>query len=215
MDIQYFYALHTGPATQLDGQPASLRVLPLGDIQLPSGQVQACDPFVMLGDGPIFATPQGSFPVYATIADVSNEQNGSHERVAYLSVVFAEEAAAKVAYAESTEEAAPEGMFYGVDVDAGTVSFIDHAVVPENVYDICDTEDWFDPMDSEDHLEDGVANIPVAFAHNNENIVLSHSGWGDGTYPVLATYNAAGTLLALHIDLYVVGEVATEFVKES
>jgi len=34
--------------------------------------------------------------------------------------------------------------------------------------------------------------------------VLAHSGWGDGGYPVISGYDAAGVLVAVHIDLYVV-----------
>jgi hypothetical protein len=43
----------------------------------------------------------------------------------------------------------------------------------------------------------------MPLASNGENVVLSHSGWGDGFYPVLASYAADGTLLGIHIDLLV------------
>lgn len=45
--------------------------------------------------------------------------------------------------------------------------------------------------------------MPLAGA--GENVILSHSGWGDGLFPVVRTRDARGNLLGLHIDLLVVG----------
>jgi uncharacterized protein DUF4241 len=44
--------------------------------------------------------------------------------------------------------------------------------------------------------------MPAAQA--GENVVLAHSGWGDGVYPVVRTVDADGKPLAIHIDLLVV-----------
>ena len=45
--------------------------------------------------------------------------------------------------------------------------------------------------------------VPLAPA--NQNVVLAHSGWGDGNDPVVKTLDDNGNLLAIHIDLFVVG----------
>jgi hypothetical protein len=45
--------------------------------------------------------------------------------------------------------------------------------------------------------------MPLAGA--GENVILSHSGWGDGLFPVVRTLDARGNVLGLHIDLLVVG----------
>ena len=34
--------------------------------------------------------------------------------------------------------------------------------------------------------------------------MIIHSGWGDGTYPLIGGYDANGELVAVHIDLFVV-----------
>jgi hypothetical protein len=34
----------------------------------------------------------------------------------------------------------------------------------------------------------------------------AHSGWGDGFYPVIGTYDDRGRLAGVHIDLQVVGD---------
>lgn len=215
MDIADFYALKSGPAPQVDGEPATLRVVEAGRLELPSGVLEANDPFVSLGEENGFPVPRGSFPVYVTVADVSQEQDGSHEREAYLSVIFAEGEAAQVRPAISSKGAPPPGEFWAVGVDAGTVGFVDKASVKasmpdgdwySDLFDNDEPNSWFDLMDSPDHIAPGIANIVMPLAGNGENVVLCHSGWGDGLYPVLATYSEAGKLLGIHIDLEVVGK---------
>ena len=58
-------------------------------------------------------------------------------------------------------------------------------------------------MDSTDHLIAGAANVELPLALEHQNVVLTHSGWGDGTYPVLAARDGDGNLVELSIDLYV------------
>lgn len=97
VSLESFYALKTG---HIPGPPgggkflgfvggsAHLRVVPAGNINIPSGFLEAADPFVDLGiRRPIFV-PAGTFPVFVTITDLSEEQDRSYERNAYLSVVF-------------------------------------------------------------------------------------------------------------------------------
>jgi len=59
-------------------------------------------------------------------------------------------------------------------------------------------------MDSPEHLRAGCADIVLPTATDGENVVLAHSGWGDGSFPVLCTVDADDRLLAVHIDLHVV-----------
>ena len=214
-----FYALASGPVpspfAEDDGaaNPVPLSVVDLGVLRVPSGRVEACDPFVCLGDGPVFEVEPGDYPVRATIADVSDERDGSHEREAYLSLVLADGEAASV-------EVAPQlsGSDWGVGVDAGTVAFVDHDAVAtamppreesdwyDDIFDSGEPDSWFALMDSPDHYRAGAANIVMPRAGAGENVVLSHSGWGDGVYPVMLTRDADGAPLGLHIDLGVVGE---------
>jgi hypothetical protein len=49
-------------------------------------------------------------------------------------------------------------------------------------------------------------NVPLPSAPNDENIVICSSGWGDGVYPVIGTYDVHGNLTGVHIDLQVVGD---------
>ena len=206
-----FYALVSGPVPSPfeeddEYSPADtvpLSVVDLGVLRVPSGRVEACDPFVTLGDGPVFAVEPGDYPVRVTVADVE----------AYLSLVLADGEPASV---EAAQPVRGRGI---VCVDAGAVAFVDHDAVAtamppqDDWYDVFDSgepDSWFSLMDSPDHYRRGAANIVMPRAGAGENVVLSHSGWGDGVYPVMLTRDADGAPLGLHIDLGVVGEFASE-----
>ena len=206
-----FYALVSGPVPSPfeeddEYSPADtvpLSVVDLGVLRVPSGRVEACDPFVTLGDGPVFEVEPGDYPVRVTVADVE----------AYLSLVLADGEPASV---EAAQPVRGRGI---VCVDAGAVAFVDHDAVAtamppqDDWYDVFDSgepDSWFSLMDSPDHYRRGAANIVMPRAGAGENVVLSHSGWGDGVYPVMLTRDADGAPLGLHIDLGVVGGFASE-----
>ncbi len=98
-------------------------------------------------------------------------------------------------------------------MDAGTVCFTDRQAIASDMPPREDWEglfegdegSWFGRMDDPDHIRDGIANIPLPGGDGSTNLVLSHSGWGDGFYPVIAGFDAEGELVAVHIDLLVVG----------
>ena len=210
MDVSRFFALRPGlnPGSQYRQQ-----VVDLGVLHVRSGRLEASDPFVNLGEGLVVSVPPGSYPVKVTVADVSDEQDGSHLRESYLSLVIAEGEPARVECI-SPDDAEPldDDEFYGVPVDAGTVGFADAAALAEampegnwydELFDNGEDDSWFTLMDSADHLIEGCANIVMPLAKDGENVVLAHSGWGDGFYPVVGSYDAEGNLLGVHIDLLI------------
>ena len=208
-----FRALVPGPVP-VDGKTWALTVHDLGLLKVPSGRLEASDPFVTLGNGSVFEVPPGEYPVRVTIADVSDEQDGSNLREAYLSVVLADGVVAAVEAAPKPEADLPADEYWVVGVDAGTVAFADADAVRtcmpegdwyEELFDNDTDQSWFNLMDSAEHLREGCANIVMPLARAGENVVLSHSGWGDGVYPVIRTLDADGKPLAIHIDLLVVG----------
>lgn len=143
-----------------------------------------------------------------TIADISKAQDGSHRREAYLSVVLADGEADSVEEAETID-----GGDNGVGVDAGAVGFVDHEAVDtampadgadwyDGLFDSGEPGSWFELMDSAEHYRAGAANIVMPLATNGENVVLSHSGWGDGSYPVVLTREEQAALAAHHEALW-------------
>jgi hypothetical protein len=167
---------------------------------------------------PEVAVPNGRFPVVVTLADVSHEQDGSHIREAYASLVLREgpEAYRKPLVPLAPGERAPvlaAEEYHGFGVDAGTACFVDavslqSAMPPEadwqELFDDGTPSCWFSRMDDPAHIRDGIANISLPLAANGENLILFHSGWGDGIYPVIAGYSAQDQLLAVHVDFLVV-----------
>jgi len=211
-----FFALVPGDAPLVTGAPGELTVRELGVLRVPSGTLGAADPFVAL-DRPITVSiPPGDHRVAVTIADVSTQRDGSHLREAYLSLIISDAPPASVESVPGPDGPPEAGSFFGVAVDAGTVAFFDadavEASMPgdgdswyDDVFDTGEPGSWFDIMDSETPLGAGTANIEMPLARAGENVILAHSGWGDGFYPVLQTLDADGRLTGVHIDLQVVG----------
>jgi hypothetical protein len=209
----YFRALRPGPV-EVDGRTWSLTVHDLGMLRVPSGRLEACDPFVTLGEAPVLDVPPGDYPVQVTVADVSEAQDGSHLREAFLSLRVADGEVARVEAATGPGGTLGEDEFWMVGVDAGTVAFVDaeaaRTKMPdgdwyEDLFENGREDSWFALMDSPDHLREGCANVVLPLATEGENLVLAHSGWGDGAYPVVRSVDADGRILGVHIDLLVVG----------
>jgi hypothetical protein len=181
----------------------------------------ACDPFAFLQrqSNPHVLVPPGRYRVTVTLADVSAALDRSHIREAYATVRLADgqdtyrRALALARDGEPRPELTGDN-FIGFLVDAGTACFVDELAVatcmPESddwyndVFDNARDDCWFKTMDNPNHIRDGLANVPLPLARQGENIVIIHSGWGDGTYPVVGSFDDAGRLLAVHIDFGVI-----------
>lgn len=221
MEAQDFYPLcSVGPDYHHESDsPWQLRVADVGTITISSGKIEACDPFFTLSEDYVFPFPNGTFPVKVTVADASEKQDWSHEREAYLSIIVRDEPAVayRLARPVGVGEADPlpiEG-FWGVGVDSATVGLVDAdaaqiCVEQDEALDFIWPDDdkavgWWDFIDDSDHYEVAMANIPIPGCADGASIVISHSGWGDGHYPVVYSYNAADELVACHVDFKVVG----------
>ena len=219
MNPNLFFPLKTsGP--EYDGDDIhALTVYDLGDIHLLSGQVAVCDPFITLGQSLVVSCPVGTFPVKVTVADVSEQQDGSHCRDAYLSIIFSPEdpVSFQAVYPDSyTKKQRAQTPYLAIGVDSGTVGFVDAAAAARFVTDAgkveleeqinsADPYAWRNLMKNPHHYREGSANIVLPTAQNQENVCLTTSGWGNGAYPVIGGFNAQGALISLHIDLLIVG----------
>lgn len=195
-------------------------VVDCGVLNLPSGRLVACDPFADMtrGGNHYFQVPPGSYPVRVTVIDVSEAQDGSHVREAYASLLLSESpevrrGAVVLLREEDEPPTLEEGEFIGFGVDAGTACFVDDEALkigmpPEEewqeLFDSAEPTCWFARMDDPESLRSGLANIPLPLAKNGENLILFHSGWGDGAYPVVGGYDADDRLVAVHIDFLII-----------
>lgn len=196
----------------IEDEPHELVVVECGDLVMPSGRLVAADPFVNLRrQNRYFPVPTGSYPVRVTIDETI-------EREMYVSLILAATTESErhplIPFMPDDEHypASADEYFSGIAVDAGTVCFVDDEAVRrymppdeatwlEELFDNSSADSWFHLMDDPAHIRDGLANIPLPHATDGANIIISHSGWGDGFYPVIGGYDAQGALAAIHIDL--------------
>jgi hypothetical protein len=214
----FWSALQDGLHIEIDGATYVLSVVDCGYLVMPFGQLVACDPFAVLEptDNLFIAVPAGTYPVYVTLADVSGNQDGSHIREAYATLMLHDSPEVTrriITPLPENEMASPElinNEFYGFTVDGGTACFIDSGSLPTmmppedtwyaGIFDTGTPDSWFSRMDDPNHIRRGLANIPLPYAINGENIILIHSGWGDGVYPIVGGYDADDNLVRVHID---------------
>lgn len=217
-----WYALQNGKVSLGETQYI-LSTVDCGMLKMPSGKLVCCDPFVDLATDLYIKIPSGEYKVIVTLADVSDKLDGSHIREAYATLVIdptKQEVTRRVL--EQTLNGLPsgevlnEGEYFGFGVDAGTACFTDAQSVLEDMPDESTwfedvfESDWFERMDDPSQIRAGLANIPLPLSKNGNNLVLFHSGWGDGFYPVIGGYDQEGNLVNVHIDFFVIAEEEEE-----
>ncbi|MEZ4460898.1 MAG: DUF4241 domain-containing protein [bacterium] len=194
-----FFAMQSGARVPIGARWASLSVHELGSLTLTSGQLGACDPFVFLDGCPSFVEVEpGTYPVFVTIADIEGDAPDWVE--AYVTLRLDPDAT----------EVRHERLDEGFGVDAGTACFVDAQAAAEAMAGDHDWESvvegpggWFERVDDPQHFRPGLANVCLP-GQPNANIVLCHSGWGDGFYDVVLGYDAHDRLVNVHIDFAVV-----------
>ncbi|UFH60286.1 DUF4241 domain-containing protein [Sulfurovum mangrovi] len=208
---------------EVEGERYLLSQIPCGILKVPSGKLVCCDPFsdMQKKENPYVPVPIGEFRVVVTVADVSSKLDGSHYREAYASIIFDENAQevrrkllSPTIDGQASSEVLKEGEFIGFPVDAGTACFVDAESLLEGMpeeekwfdelFDCAEEKCWFELMDNPDHIREGIANIELPLSSQKNNLILFHSGWGDGIYPVIGGYDASGELIAVHIDFFVI-----------
>ena len=200
-----------------------LSTIDCGKLKLPSGKLICCDPFAGMNKtgNPYIKIPPGEYNVVVTLADVSPDLDGSHIREAYASLLIDSSEKEVVRNClQPTTNGIPdrkklnEGEYYGFGVDAGTACFVDVESLEEGMpeddtwYEELfenDKEDcWFELMDNPELIREGIANIKLPLTKNDNNLILFHSGWGDGFFPVIGGYDKNENLTSVHIDFFVV-----------
>lgn len=206
-------ALREGLVT-IDDERWILSVVKCGELHMSTGMLVVCDPFVAMSRtrNCVIRTAVGRFPVYVTLAS-----NSTETREAYATILLGKkpEAYRRGLALLHPSEPAPSleyDEFIGFRVDSGTACFVDagslHQGMPvdegtwqNDLFENESPNSWFNLMDSPAHLRPGLANIRLPLAAD-ANLVLFHSGWGDGNYPVVGGYSQDGTLVSVHIDFW-------------
>ena len=192
-------------------------ILDIGEVNLPTGEILACDPLVELGEAKTFLqkTPIGKFPV--KICVVPSKEYG--DRYACVKVEFNKNKPVVYELAvtgnEKEMDEAREDEFYGFGVDAGMGCVADKK--SQNEYSkywkkLEEKEEADNPYDDifEELLEESFKKFPkyqrncgdwanFIIPNTNLNIPIFASGWGDGDYPCYFGYDEKGELCGFYI----------------
>ena len=191
--------------------------LDIGEVNLPTGEILACDPLVELGEAKTFLqkTPIGKFPV--KIAVVLSEDYGN--RYACVKVEFNKNKPVIYELAvtgnEKEIDEAEEDEFYGFGVDAGMGCVADKKSQDEySKYwkKLEEEEEADNPFDDifDDLLIENAKKYPkyqrecgdwanFIIPDTDLNIPVFASGWGDGYYPSYFGYDEKGELCGFYI----------------
>lgn len=228
MDLQRFFALRTGPVALPDGEPAELVIHDLGTLRVASGQLAIADT-TALEDPVIVPIPEGKYSVKLTVAKVREGYDLAGKREAYMSLVLSEVETVSVAPAavDPTTRAwrdEPTGGIAGIAGLSGVkvgeipcVAMVDAETIatgmpgsPDTWYSAFIAPDsdpgWFGRMDTEEDGPKGALNTVLPTATDGENIAMVITRT-EQLYPLLASYDAAGALTGIHVDLLVLGEL--------
>jgi len=171
----------------------------VGDLVLPSGQLVACDPF-MLPDTPPFkpSMTSGKFPVTLSIAHTKTDQRVAFATLRLTQTVPASWEMLTVGNQEiSTLE---EGELFGYGVDTGTGCFMDLSTSHALVERMAEQEDFYKTLMAE--LDKTYKNTWswLDAKLGEGNLVAFSSGYGDGVYATYAGRDSDGRVSVVVTD---------------
>ncbi|MEL4356730.1 MULTISPECIES: DUF4241 domain-containing protein [unclassified Luteococcus] len=207
------WALGEGPARLLgDDGPARLRTELMGTLELRTGWLACVDPYTM--DSQVeLEMPAGEHEVYVTVADVSEEQDGSHCRNSALSLLLAPLAEVRTSTARLDTLLDEDGDVQAVGVDAGVAAMMERSTfraLHESERDHEEaTERWLELSESSVSAVDGFIDDV-----SGAGVVGVGAGWGDGGYAVVRAFDANGRLLAVHLDFEVIDGLRPEELQD-
>lgn len=187
----------SGTHTDLGKYTSELKEI--GNLSVPTGHIVACDPLVFPERSPFerSVTP-GTYPVYLHLAHFGSD----HMRVAFGLLRFQDqlpvtwELATMKGQDVSTLQ---EDEFFGYPVDAGTGCFMD----AKSANIMAEMEDGYEFYENViEPVYDEWANIQLS--EEGDNVILFHSGWGDGSYPSFWGLNEQGEAVCLVTNFFVI-----------
>ncbi|ROR55109.1 uncharacterized protein DUF4241 [Luteococcus japonicus] len=198
------WALGEGPARLLgDDGPARLRIELMGTLELRDGWLACVDPYTLASQVEL-EVPAGEHEVYVTVADVSEEQDGSHCRNSALSLLLAPLEEVRTSTASLDALLDEDGDVQAVGVDAGVAAMMDRSTF-RSLHEMGDqleqvNDRWLELAESRHATVDGFVDDVNAAGR----VVAVDAGWGDGGYAVVRAFDADGRLLAVHLDFEVI-----------
>ncbi|GAC1369105.1 MAG: DUF4241 domain-containing protein [Aquirhabdus sp.] len=201
-----------------------LSVLELGLLNLTTGKIIVCDPLVFLEHtSPMIkeVTP-GQYPVKISVA--KHTEMGERYALAKLEITKQETVKWELAITQDVENKINElkgDAYFGFPVDAGLGCFCDlqaqeayskfmnefYGSNPNaNIYDDYFAEQFKKNAKNQNDVNDIGDWLNYSVPESKNNIIMFHSGFGDGYYPVYWGYDANNNLTSLMIDFQVFGD---------
>lgn len=201
----------------VDGTP--VEILEIGQLNTPSGQIAVCDPLVYPDMLPLNRKVKpGKHPI--TICIAKTEDSG--DRYAAAKLELNNKTAVKWVMAlrdgEDINELTDDADYFGFPVDAGLGSFVDGESAIEylkfesefmktnpggNIYDDFFAAEFKKNAKDQHNPSDPGDWINFHLPDSDLNIVMFHSGYGDGTYPAYWGIDNEGEIVSLVIDFFV------------
>jgi hypothetical protein len=183
----------------------TFEVVRVGELEVPTGKIVACDPLVFPEEPPFTRTIRpGRHRVEIAIARVSPED----ERCAAARLVVRDVPVARWEPAALEGDQLAPGDLPGYGVDAGLGCFMDAGCrqtllaalrdVNENYYDDVLARE----LDRKRFTVDWTLHVPDA--SKPDNVAIFSSGWGDGIYTTYAGLDARDEVVCLVTDFQIV-----------
>jgi hypothetical protein len=177
----------------------------IGKLELPTGELVACDPFVFLDAKPFRRKlPGGGFPVILSIQDTGKDQ-----RVAFATVRFILGTPVRwemMLVGSQNVANLKENEIFGYPVDSGAGCFMDRTAGEALDRKMKEDPEFFEVM---------IAEMEKTYRHTwswldmkfgGANVMAFSSGFGDGVYASYAGIDASGVLCVVVTDFGVVAE---------
>ena len=183
---------------------------PIGKINIVSGKIVACDPFMISKNDHHFhqEAPSGEYDVSLIIA--TNLTNND-ERVAGAYIDFSNKTPEKWIMATKGHQKLSdlrENHIYGYGVDSGTGSFLDLESAKALVHNFMTNENYFEELN--EHFDENYISTRSWVIYEVDpvkklNVAMFSSGYGDGFYPSYWGYANDNSVICVLTDFGILG----------
>jgi hypothetical protein len=196
-------AFEADATARVEGRPAQLSVVSIGDLDVPSGRIVACDPFICDQMQPFTRkVPTGRFPVQLAITRAPS----GDQRVAFARILFSDRPAKRWELALPPGESldgSQTNYAFGYGVDTGTGSFMDAAVYGPYMAAIAHKSS-VDQLVAALNAAPDVPRTWLLRPFGPGNVAMYSSGFGDGYYMSFFGLDEAGQVVSLTTDFSVI-----------
>ncbi len=174
-----------------------------GDLVLPTGQLVACDPFVLPDSAPFnLLLPHGTLPVVLSVAQTATDQ-----RVAFATIRFTPSVPTRwemLTVGDQNISLLKGDELFGYPVDAGTGCFMDVSVGRALMQLMRERDNFYETLIAE--MDKTYRNtwswLDMKFG--DANLIAFSSGYGDGIYASYAGFNTERRVSVIVTDFAII-----------